>query len=111
MTSCIVYMTASNREEAMRIGQALVGERLAACVNVLGEITSIYRWDGAIQNGTEVAFIAKSTVNRVAALTQRVIELHSYDTPCVVVLPIEGGAQAFLSWIEAEAEEKASNFT
>lgn len=102
MNRCIVYMTAGSREEAVRIGRTLVDERLAACVNVLGTITSVYRWDGATQEDEEVAFLAKTTQDRVPALTERVQALHSYDCPCVVALPIEGGAEAFLTWIETE---------
>lgn len=102
MSPCIVYMTASDRDEALRIGRALVDERLAACVNVLGEITSIYRWEDALQQDCEVAFIAKTVEDKVAALTERVNELHSYDCPCVVAVPISAGAPAFLSWLQTE---------
>lgn len=104
MSHCIVYMTAGDQDEAMRIGRALVDERLAACVNLLGEITSIYRWEGAVQQDGEVAFIAKTTDDKVPALSQRVAELHSYETPCVVAVPITGGATPFLSWIATEVE-------
>ncbi|MGC2854215.1 divalent-cation tolerance protein CutA [Novispirillum sp. DQ9] len=107
MSLCIVYMTAADRDEALRIGRALVDERLAACVNVLGEITSIFRWDGAVQQEGEVAFIAKTSAAMVDALAARVTELHSYDTPCVVALPIAAGAAPFLKWLEVEVGEGA----
>ena len=81
------------------IGEVLVAERLAACVNVIGGMTSIYRWQGEIQRGDEVVMIAKTRRDRVEALTDRVTRLHSYDCPCIVVLPVEGGSSAFLSWI------------
>lgn len=100
MSHCIVYMTAGNPEEALRIGRALVAERLAACVNVLGPITSVYEWEGEVQEGSEVAFLAKTSTDRVPALTDRVRALHSYDCPCIVTLPITGGNAAFLSWID-----------
>lgn len=99
MSHCIVYMTAGTAEEALRIGRALVAERLAACVNVLGAITSVYEWEGKVQEGGEVAFLAKTTADRVPVLTERVRALHSYNCPCIVTLPITGGNAAFLSWI------------
>lgn len=102
MSRCIVYMTAGDTDEALRIGRALVGERLAACVNILGGITSVYEWDGRVEEGGEVAFIAKTTEERVAALTDRVKALHSYDCPCVVALPIDAGNPAFLDWIDTQ---------
>jgi periplasmic divalent cation tolerance protein len=99
---CIVYMTAADRAEALAIGRVLVAERLAACVNVLGDITSIYRWEGTVQEDGEVAVIAKTTSERVAALTERVKTLHSYTVPCVVELPINKGNPEFLKWIDDE---------
>ena len=102
MTVNIVYMTASSAEEAATIGQRLVEERLAACVNILGKMTSIYRWQGEVTSDDEVAFIAKTRADLIAPLVSRVQELHSYDCPCVVALPIESGSLEFLNWIESE---------
>ncbi|WP_372434991.1 divalent-cation tolerance protein CutA, partial [Nitratidesulfovibrio oxamicus] len=96
----IVYMTAPNPEEAERIGRILVERRLAACVNVLGSIRSIYHWAGDIQTETETAFIAKTTDALVPALTEAVLQLHPYEVPCVATLPITGGSAAFLGWID-----------
>jgi len=104
MSRCIVYMPAADRDEALRIGRALVADRLAACVNVLGAITSVYEWQGQVEEGGEVAFIAKTTSDRVEALTERVRTLHSYDCPCVVALPIDAGNPDFLSWISDQTE-------
>ncbi len=101
----IVYMTAPDQDEAARIGKALVDARLAACVNVLGPIRSFYRWDGAVQDDPEVAFIAKTTAGRLDELTAEVRRLHSYDLPCVVALPLAGGSAAFLDWIVAETTD------
>lgn len=98
-------MTASNRDEARRIGRALVEEGLAACVNVLGDIESIYRWEGRICEEPEVAFIAKTTAAKSDALTRRVVELHSYDTPCVSILPVESGHPAYLAWVHDSLSE------
>lgn len=103
--TCSVYITVANRTEARRIALALVSEKLAACVNVLGAIESIYEWKGRIQNAREVALLAKTTRSKLTKLTVRVKELHFYDTPCIVALPIEGGNKAFIDWIAASVEE------
>jgi periplasmic divalent cation tolerance protein len=98
----IVYMTVGDRAEALRIGRVLIAERLAACVNVLGTVTSLYDWNGGVEEGEEVAFLAKTSADRVAALTARVRDLHSYDCPCVAAVPVDGGNPDFLAWIDAQ---------
>ena len=98
----IVYMTASSKEEATQIGQCLVDENLAACVNIIDGMTSIFRWEGEVNSSTEVILIAKSTSSNIDALTKRVKLLHSYDCPCIVSLPIVGGNPEFLDWIEGQ---------
>ncbi len=107
MSATLIYMTAADRDEARRIGRTLVEERLAACVNLLGAIDSIYWWDGAVQSGTETALIAKTQTGKIAALVARVRELHSYECPCVVALPIHDGNPDFLQWIESETAQGA----
>ncbi len=102
MSPCFVYVTASSAEEAGRIGKALVEARLAACANVFGAVKSYYWWDGAVQEDTEAALVLKTRSELVDALTAKVKALHSYDCPCVVALPIEGGNPEFLAWIDAE---------
>ena len=96
---CVAYMTASTAAEARRIGRALVSEELAACVNVLGPVESVYRWKGRVERGREVAFIAKTRVALQGKFVARVRALHSYECPCVVFLPVEGGNPAFLTWL------------
>lgn len=103
----LVYMTAPSPEEAERIGRILVERRLAACVNVLGAIRSIYRWADGIQTDAETAFIAKTTDALVPALTEAVRELHPYETPCVAALPVCGGSPAFLRWLEEETRKES----
>src|SRR5512135_188263 len=99
-----VYMTAGSAEEARAIGRALVEERLAACVNLIDGMTSLYWWDGAVQQGSETVLIAKTRTDLLDRLTARVRALHSYTCPCVVALPILGGNPAYLDWIAGETE-------
>lgn len=104
--TCIVYVTAGSAEEAKRIAAAAVDERLAACANILGEIQSVFCWQGAVQNEAETALLLKTAVDRLPALTARIVELHAYDEPCVVATPILGGSQSFIDWIVAETRPK-----
>ena len=102
MSTWFAYITARDKTEALVIGRALVEERLAACVNILDGMTSVYRWEGEIEQGNETVLIAKTKEELVPALTERVKCLHSYTCPCVVAWPIEQGHAAFLDWIEKE---------
>ena len=99
MSATLVYVTASSREEALKIARTVVEERLAACANVNASITSFYWWEGKVQEDGETSFILKTRADLVDALTSRVRALHSYTCPCVVALPIAAGNPAFLSWI------------
>ncbi len=94
-----VYITASSKQEAETIGRTLVEERLAACVNILDGMKSMYWWEGELQSSDEAVLIAKTNKERLSALTERAAELHSYDYPCIVALPIEHGYDPFLVWI------------
>lgn len=105
MSATLVYMTAGSVEEARSIGASLVERRLAACVNILPGMLSQYRWEGSIQTDEEVVLIAKTRDELLDALTVHVREVHSYDCPCVVALPIRGGNPAFLQWIEEETAQ------
>ncbi len=100
-----VYMTAGSKAEAQKIGKALVESRLAACVNILDNMQSIYRWEQEIQQDTEVVLIAKTTASLISQLIEKVIALHSYDCPCIVSLPISEGYPPFLDWIRAEVKK------
>lgn len=102
-----VYMTAASAEEADRIASAQVEERLAACVNILGDVRSVYRWDGVVRRDAEVALIAKTRAALFDALAARVRALHSYDVPCIVSWPIVAGNPAYLGWIGDETGGKA----
>ncbi len=102
MAHNLIYMTTETEADAERIGRALVGERLAACINIVAGMRSMYWWDGAVQQSSETILIAKTRTSLVDRLTERVRELHAYDCPCIVSLAIDGGNPAFLDWIDAE---------
>ena len=95
----IVLVTTSNAEEASRIAEVLVSERLAACVNIVPGIESIYRWDGKVTRDHESLMIIKTAAERYDELERRVKELHSYSTPEVIALKIERGSEQYLEWI------------
>jgi periplasmic divalent cation tolerance protein len=97
-----VYATFGSAAEAERIGRALVEERLAACVNILGGCRSIYRWQGAVEEADEVAALFKTRADGAAALMARLAELHSYDVPAAVVWPVEGALPAYAEWVRGE---------
>lgn len=105
MDTKFVYVTTSNLQEAKKIGELLVEKRLAACVNILGTIQSLFWWNGAVQEATESAFIAKTTTVRVPELIATVKTNHSYECPCVVTLSIDEGNPDFLKWISEETEQ------
>lgn len=98
----LIYITTETPEEAREIAAALIGERLAACANIIDGMTSIYHWQGRIEEGTETILVAKTRDTLVERLTARVRTLHSADCPCVVALPLTGGNPEFLTWIGQE---------
>lgn len=103
-TPTIVYITTASKDEALTLGRALVEERLAACANVIPGLTSIYRWEGKITEDDETCLLIKTHSERIADVVARVKELHSYDCPCVVSLPIADGNPEFLDWILKETK-------
>ena len=100
----VVLVTAGSREEAETIGRTLVGERLAACVNVVGPIRSIYRWQEAVEEAEEHLLIVKARAVDLPALEARVRAVHSYDVPEVVALSVAGGSEAYLRWLEGATD-------
>ena|SRR5690554_1373987 len=104
MSLTLAYITCPNAEDARRIGRALVLERLVACVNILPHMESFYWWNGTIQNDQETVLIAKLPASAQESLLNRVLELHSYETPCVLFVPITGGNPEYLAWLLDEAD-------
>ena len=100
MSIVSVYAVFADAEEAERIGRTMVEERLAACVNILGKIRSIYRWQRAVESADEVAAIFKTERAQVDGLITRIAALHSYDVPCVVSWPIDKITGDYASWVE-----------
>jgi len=102
MAESFLYVTCESMEQAESIGRILVEERLVACVNLLDGMKSLYWWDGEVQQGSEVVLIAKTMDDLVDRVTDRIKELHSYEVPCVVALPMIGGNPDYFTWIHRE---------
>ena len=100
MSVVSVYAVFANAEEAERIGRSVVEERLAACINILGPIRSIYRWQGSLESATEVAAILKTTDTAANALIARIAALHGYDVPCIVTWPVDKVLASYADWVE-----------
>jgi periplasmic divalent cation tolerance protein len=95
----VVYVTASSPAEGERLARALVEEQLAACVNRIAPIQSVYRWQGKVEQSEEQLLIIKTRKTLFAALEKRVRELHSYSVPEIIALPIVAGSEAYLQWL------------
>jgi periplasmic divalent cation tolerance protein len=101
----VVLITAASDEQAVLIANALVGERLAACVNIVSPIRSIYRWNDAVQNDLEHLMIVKTNARLVARIELRLKDLHSYEVPEVIAIPITAGAKPYLDWLFASTSK------
>ena len=95
----LVISTAGSKDDASRIATALVEARLAACVNIIGPIDSVYRWQGKVESAEEFLLLIKTVASRAPAVTARIRELHSYDLPEAIEVSIEGGSADYLRWI------------
>jgi periplasmic divalent cation tolerance protein len=102
----VVFMTAANGEEASRLAEMLVGAHLAACVQILPEMESVYRWQGKIERSSEVLLLAKTTRGKFDDLEREVRALHSYDTPEIVAVSIVAGSAPYLEWLVKAAESR-----
>jgi len=100
----VVFMTAANGEEAARLAEMLVGSHLAACVQILPEMESVYRWQGKIERQAEILILAKTTRDKFEELEREVRALHSYDTPEIIAVPVVAGSVPYLEWLNNTAD-------
>ncbi len=98
----LILSTAPNEEEAARIARALVEDRLAACVNIVGGARSIYRWQGAIEDSPEAVLLIKSDRRLFEQLCSRLAAIHPYTTPEIIAVPIDTGSEPYLTWLASE---------
>lgn len=102
MPVMFVYVTAADTDEAKSLGRRLVEEQLAACANILPGATSIFRWQGKVEEAAEAILILKTTEQKLERLIERAKSLHSYDCPCIEALPVVEGNRDFLEWVVRE---------
>ena len=105
MSAVMVYITAGDKQEAEKVGKALIESKTAACVNIVDGMQSMFWWNGGVEKDNEVVVIAKTKVGLVTSLTEEVKSVHSYDCPCVVAVPVIDGNPDFLQWIQEETKE------
>lgn len=98
----LVFTTYPDHETAVKVAQRLVSARLAACVNVLPRMTSVYEWQGEAKTGTEHLLLAKTTEARFAALEAAIVETHPYELPEIIAAPIARGSRGYLDWINTQ---------
>jgi periplasmic divalent cation tolerance protein len=101
----LVLTTCANSDEADRLAAALVEQRLAACVNTVGNVTSTYRWQGQVQREQESLLLIKTTEARYPALEQAIRDRSSYELPEVLAIPVHGGSAGYLDWLGAAVEQ------
>lgn len=104
MQYIVTFITASNMKEADKIADALVKKRLAACVNIINNVRSVFHWKGRIESSGEVLLIAKSAGRNFNKIVKEVKRLHSYECPEVIALPISAGNEDYLKWIKKETK-------
>lgn len=95
----MIFCTCGTQDEALTIGHSLIEAKLAACVNVLPSIHSIYRWQGNVETAEEVLLIIKTTQERFPAVRDRIAQLHAYDTPEIIAMPVMEGSEGYLAWL------------
>ena len=96
----VVYVTAASQENAAELARVLVEERLAACGNVIGSVRSIYRWQGKVEDENEALLVLKTRAGLFEALKARILQLHSYEVPEVIAVPVVAGHKPYLDWID-----------
>lgn len=100
----VTFITAPSEDEAVKIARSLVEARLAACANIVRNIRSIYTWQGKVEDDTEVLMIVKTRKSLFDALSAKVREIHSYDVPEIIALPIVDGSDDYLKWLKESTE-------
>ena len=100
----IVYITAKDKKEARKIGRELILARLAACVNIIDNINSMYWWERKIQDDKEAILIAKTRKSLLPKLIKKAKSLHSYSCPCIISWPLSGGNREYLDWLSKETK-------
>ena len=100
----VAYVTVSSEAEGAKIARSLIEENLAACVNIVPNVHSFYQWQGEMQQDKELLLIIKSQGIKMSSLVQRVKDLHSYDVPEVISMPISDGSRDYLNWVRKETE-------
>lgn len=100
----VVFCTCGEKGEAQRIARDLVESKLAACVNILPSVQSIYRWQGQVETAQEILLLIKTTPERFPELQQRIMHLHSYETPEIIALPVSIGSDKYLAWIQESVQ-------
>src|SRR6266481_42043 len=103
----VVLMTAANRDEANRIAEMLISAQLAACVQILPEIESVYRWQGEVKREKEILLLAKTVASRFDELESKVRALHSYETPEIIAVSVVESSAPYLGWLLAELRENS----
>lgn len=98
----VILITTPNRREAVRIGQAIVKKKLAACANILSPVTSIFRWKGRIEKSQEALLIMKTTNRRYAALAKTIGSMHPYEVPEIIALKVTKGLPRYIAWVHQE---------
>ena len=98
----VVFCACSGEVEANKLARALVEERFAACVNILPGLTSVYRWQGKLETASEHLLLVKTTREAFPALESRIRELHSYETPEVIAVPVTTGSDKYLTWVQEQ---------
>ncbi|MDP3066322.1 MAG: divalent-cation tolerance protein CutA [Methanobacteriaceae archaeon] len=96
----LIYITTSGEDESEKIAKKLLEEKLAACANIIPNIKSLYWWDGEIEEDTESILILKTRSNYLDTIIKRVKDIHSYEVPCVLEIPIKNGSEEYLKWLE-----------
>jgi len=102
MSQLFIYITCANKDEATKIAHSLVEQRLVACANIMAGHEAVYQWQGKVETGQEVAVVMKTRSDLFEKVKNAILKLHSYETPCIVALPIETGHAPFLQWIQDE---------